>query len=245
MLHAKGSGSRDRRHPTRHTAHVNAKVSLLLVEDDRELAEMLTRVLDEEGYEVAHAPDGQRGLHLGLTRTFAVMVIDRGLPAIEGLDLLTKLRAKGVGAPALVLSARGSTSDRIDGLDAGAEDYLTKPFDIGELLARLRAIQRRHTSTSRVLHLGRRVLDLESRLVLEPGADPATGVSLSERESQLLEVLARRPRQVFSRADLLDLVFTDAESEVVTDTYVHYCRRKLGRNAIRTVRGLGYQLGTT
>jgi two-component system response regulator QseB len=95
-----------------------------------------------------------------------------------------------------------------------------------------------------VLNLGRRVLDLESRLVLEPGADPATGVSLSERESQLLEVLARRPRRVFSRAELLDLVFADAESEVVADTYVHYCRRKLGRDVIRTVRGLGYQLGS-
>ena len=128
-------GLRNRMRSTRHTAHVNAKVSLLLVEDDRELAAMLTRLLEEEGYEVAHAPDGHRGLHLGLTHTFAVMVIDRGLPAIEGLDLLTRLRGKGVTAPALVLSARGTTSDRIDGLDAGAEDYLTKPFDIGELLA--------------------------------------------------------------------------------------------------------------
>ena len=93
--------------------------------------------------------------------------------------------------------------------------------------------------------MGRRVRELWRRRGLGPGYDPATGVSLSERESQLLAVLARRPRQVFSRADLLDLVFTDAESEVVTDTYVHYCRRKLGRNAIRTVRGLGYQLGST
>ena len=229
----------------RHTAHMTSNVDLLLVEDDRELSAMLTRLLAEEGYDVTHAPDGQRGLHLGLTRSFAVLVIDRGLPAIEGLDLLAKLRAKGVSTPALVLSARGTTADRIDGLDAGAEDYLTKPFDVGELLARLRALQRRHTSTSAVLQLGRRVLDLESRLVLEPGADPATGVSLSERESQLLEVLARRPRRVFSRAELLDLVFTEAESEIVADTYVHYCRRKLGRDVIRTVRGLGYQLGST
>lgn len=219
-------------------------VSLLLVEDDRELAVMLARLLGEEGYDVTHAPDGQRGLHLGLTRSFALLVIDRALPAIEGLDLLTKLRAKGVSTPTLILSARGATSDRIDGLDAGAEDYLTKPFDIGELLARLRALQRRHNSTSPVLHLGRRVLDLGSRLVLEPGADPATGVSLSEREAQLLEVLARRPRRVFTRPELLDLVFTDAESEIVTDTYVHYCRRKLGRDVIRTVRGVGYQLGS-
>jgi len=181
------------------------RAGLLLVEDDRELAAMLTRLLGEEGYDVTHAPDGQRGLHLGLTQLFAVLVIDRGLPAIEGLDLLSRLRAKGVTTPAMILSARATTTDRIEGLDAGAEDYLTKPFDLGELLARLRALQRRHTSTSPVLMLGRRVLDLESRLVLEPGADPATGVSLSERESQLLEVLARRPRRVFSRAELLDL----------------------------------------
>jgi two-component system response regulator QseB len=238
------AGRRTRRGSNRHTAPVSATVSLLLVEDDRELAAMLTRLLAEEGYLVTHAPDGQRGLHLGLTTQFALLVIDRGLPDIEGLDLLAKLRAKGVSTPALVLSARATVADRIDGLDAGAEDYLSKPFDVGELLARLRALRRRHTSTSRVLRLGRRVLDLESRLVLEPGADPSTGVSLSERESQLLEVLARRPRQVFTRAELLDLVFTDAESEVVTDTYVHYCRRKLGRDVIRTVRGVGYQLGS-
>lgn len=219
--------------------------SLLLVEDDRELAAMLTRLLGEEGYDVAHAADGQRGLHLGLTRPFAVLVIDRGLPAIEGLDLLTRLRSRGVTSPALVLSARGSTGDRVDGLDAGAEDYLTKPFDVEELLARLRALQRRHTVTSPVLPLGRRVLDIEARLVLDgTDADPASGIALSERECQLLEVLARRPRRVFSRSELLELVFTDAESEVAADTYVHYCRRKLGRDVIRTVRGLGYQLGS-
>jgi two-component system, OmpR family, response regulator QseB len=218
--------------------------SLLLVEDDRDLAAMLTRLLGEEGYDVTHAPDGQRGLHLGLTRTFALLVIDRGLPAIDGLDLLSRLRGRGIGSPALVLSARGSTADRVDGLDAGAEDYLTKPFDVEELLARLRALQRRHTATAPVLTLGRRVLDIQSRLVLEPDADPASGVALSERECQLLEVLARRPSRVFSRSELLELVFTDAGSEVAADTYVHYCRRKLGRDVIRTVRGLGYQLGS-
>ena len=228
-----------------HTAPVSTPVSLLLVEDDTALADMLERLLQGEGYDVTQARDGQRGLHLGLTRPFSLLVIDRGLPAIEGLDLLARLRAKGVGTPALLLSARSSTADRIDGLDAGAEDYLAKPFDVGEPLARLRALHRRHISTSRVLSLGRRVLDLDSRLVLEPGADPATGVALSEREAQLLEVLARRPTRVFSRTELLDLVFTDAEADVVTDTYVHYCRRKLVRGAIRTVRGLGYHLGST
>ena len=173
-----------------------------------------------------------------------MLVIDRGLPAVEGLDLITRLRSKGVGTPALVLSARASTADRVDGLDAGAEDYLTKPFDVDELLARLRALQRRHAATAPMLPLGTRTLDVESRLVLAADADPGPGVSLSERECQLLELLARRPRQVFSRADLLERVFTDAESEAVIDTYVHYLRRKLGRDVIRTVRGLGYQLGS-
>ena len=224
--------------------------ALLLVEDDTELAGMLVRILGEEGYDVTHAPDGQRGLHLGLTRTFAVLVIDRGLPAIEGLDLITRLRSKGVGTPALVLSARASTADRVDGLDAGAEDYLTKPFDVDELLARLRALQRRHTATAPMLTLGARTLDVESRLVIavvadaDTDADAAPDVSLSERECQLLELLARRPRRVFSRSELLERVFTDAESEAVIDTYVHYLRRKLGRDVIRTVRGLGYQLGS-
>jgi len=203
---------------------------------------MLVRILGGEGYDVTHAPDGQRGLHLGLTRSFAVLVLDRGLPAVEGLDLITRLRSKGVGTPALILSARASPADRVDGLDAGAEDYLTKPFDVDELLARLRALQRRHGATAPMLTLGTRTLDVEARLILAADADP--GVPLSERECQLLELLARRPRQVFSRSELLERVFTDAESEAVIDTYVHYLRRKLGRDVIRTVRGLGYQLGS-
>ncbi|MDF8263577.1 response regulator transcription factor [Luteipulveratus flavus] len=217
---------------------------VLLVEDDSDLAGMLARLLSDEGYDVEHARDGQRGLHVALTQQFDVMVIDRGLPAIEGLDLLTRLRTKGIRTPTLILSARGSTADRIDGLDAGAEDYLAKPFDVGELLARLRALQRRGYEEAQVLPLGTRVLDLDSRVVRERGESASSGVPLSEREAQLLEVLARRPNQVFSRADLMVRVFEDAGSEVVIDTYVHYCRRKLGREVIRTVRGVGYQLGS-
>ena len=217
---------------------------VLVVEDDTELASMLHRLLSDEGYGVVHARDGQAGLHRALTESFDVMVIDRGLPAIEGLDVLTRLRSKGITAPTLILSARGTTADRIDGLDAGAEDYLTKPFDVGELLARLRALTRRHGDTARVLSLGVRVLDLDSRVVRAPAAARADDVVLSEREAQLLEVLARRPSQVFSRSDLLARVFDNAESEVVVDTYVHYCRRKLGRDVIRTVRGVGYRLGS-
>lgn len=214
--------------------------ALLIVEDDGELATLLARVLEAEGYEVTLAADGQRGLHLGLTRSFDVMLLDRGLPAIEGLDLIGRLRGRGVMTPMLVLSARGSTEDRVDGLDAGAEDYLAKPFEIPELLARLRALLRRHHDRSPVLSLGARVLDLSTRTVRGGEHDD---VELSEREAALLAVLAARPTQVFSRRELLDRVFSAAESETVVDTYVHYCRRKLGRDSIRTVRGLGYRLG--
>jgi two-component system, OmpR family, response regulator QseB len=224
---------------------VRSPHEVLLVEDDRELAGMLERLLTGEGYVVTVAPDGHRALHLGLTHSFDALVVDRGLPAVEGLDLLIRLRGQGVVTPALILSARGSVSDRIAGLDAGAEDYLAKPFDVDELLARVRALLRRHQETSTVLALGTRILDVDTRLVRAPDADPGSGIALSEREAMLLEALARRPQRVFTREELLARVFTDAESEVVVDTYVHYLRRKLGRSAIRTVRGVGYQLGST
>jgi two-component system response regulator QseB len=198
-------------------------------------------VLAAEGYDVTVAPDGQRGLHLALTRSFDVMLIDRGLPAVEGLDLIGRLRGRGVLTPMLVLSARGSTQDRVDGLDAGAEDYLAKPFEVTELLARVRALLRRHRDRAPVLSLGQRNLDLATRTVT---GDDGEEIELSEREAALLAVLAGRPQQVFSRRDLMERVFSEAESETVVDTYVHYLRRKLGKDVVRTVRGLGYRLGS-
>lgn len=217
---------------------------ILLVEDDAELREMLVRLLVDEGYRVEPAPDGQRGLHLGLTREFDILVLDRNLPGMDGLELLGRLRSRGVTVPALVLSALGNPSDRVEGLDAGAEDYLTKPFDIDELLARLRALRRRHQDTARMILLPGGSLDLDSRQVLRvtPGA-PGDAVQLSERECTLLATLAGRPGRVFTRVQLMSWVFEGADSDVVVDTYVHYLRRKLGRGVIRTVRGLGYQLG--
>lgn len=213
---------------------------LLLVEDDPKLATMLTDLLAGEGYEVEVAGDGQRGLHLGLTREYDLMLLDRGLPAIEGLDLLARLRAKGRHIPALVLSALGQPRDRVDGLDAGAEDYLGKPFDVDELLARLRALLRRPRDTADLLHVPGGLLDISTRSVL---TDPGDTVALSERETMLLSVLARNPRRVFTRRELVDSVFEAAEEEGVVDTYVHYLRRKLHRGVISTIRGLGYRLG--
>jgi two-component system response regulator QseB len=212
---------------------------VLLVEDETELAEMLSGLLAEEGYAVDVAHDGHTGLHFGLTRGYDVAVLDRGLPAVEGLDLLARLRRSGITTPVLVLSALGNPADRVAGLDAGAEDYLAKPFDIDELLARLRALRRRHLDTARLLPVGDARLDLDAREVLTE----AGRVGLSERECDLLATLAGRPRQVFGREDLLALAFPEAENPVVVDTYVHYLRRKLGRSVVETVRGRGYRLG--
>lgn len=212
---------------------------VLLAEDDRALASMLLDLLAEEGYVVDVAHDGQRALHLGLSREYDVVVLDRGLPAIEGLDVLGRLRAKGVRAPVLVLSALALTNDRVDGLDAGAEDYLGKPFDVDELLARLRALVRRHVGTADRLAVPGGELDV-SRRTVSAGPDE---IDLSGREAGLLETLARQPRHVFTRADLLAMVFDNAADEGVVDTYVHYLRRKLGGRVVDTVHGLGYRLG--
>ena len=214
---------------------------VLLVEDDRSLTEMLEEILTSAGYLVELARDGQAGLHLGLSRSYDVIVLDRGLPAIEGLDLLGRLRARGVATPVLVLSALGLARDRVDGLDAGAEDYLAKPFDIDELLARIRALLRRHGDLADTLPVPGGRLVVSSRTVVSASGETQF---VSERECALLTVLARRPSRVFSRDELMAEVFPDAEDDGVVDTYVHYLRRKLGRDAVRTVRGLGYQLGS-
>ena len=213
---------------------------VLLVEDERELAEMLARLLRGEGFAVDLAEDGQAALHLGLTRPYQLLLIDRVLPAIEGLDLLGRLRSRGVTARALVLTARGSVGDRVAGLDAGADDYLTKPFAVEELLARLRALLRRHEDGAGGMDLGGRVLDLDSRTVRGGAGAP---VELTEREAALLATLARRPGTTFTRQQLLEQVFDGADGPAVVDTYVHYLRRKLGRGVVRTVRGTGYRMG--
>lgn len=213
---------------------------LLLIEDDQVLAPLLEELLRQD-YRVDTAGDGQRGLHLALTREYDAMVIDRGLPAIEGVDLVQRLRSRGIATPILLLTARGTLTERVEGLDAGAEDYLVKPFEIDELLARIRAMLRRHPDTSAVLSLGSRSLRIDSRTVVGADAEP---VELSKSESELLATLARRPDKLFTRPELLAAVFDPADGSGTVDTYVYYLRRKLGRRVIRTVYGVGYQLGT-
>ena len=213
---------------------------LLLVEDDADLSGLLTETLVDEGYLVDSAPDGQRGLHLGLTRPYDVMVIDRLLPALNGLDLVTRLRSRAVPARALMLTALGTVDDRIAGLDAGADDYLVKPFDLDELSARVRALCRRTADATDVLRIGAGLLDLAARDAVRPDG---SRVALSAREFELLRVLAARPNAVHSRAQLRTRVFDEAAGASIVDTYVYYVRRKLGRAVVRTVHGLGYRLG--
>lgn len=212
---------------------------VLVVEDDPQLGPLLVEVLADD-YAVELARDGQVGLHLAMTRPFEAMVVDRGLPGIEGVDLVGRLRRSGVTTPALVLTARGTVRDRVEGLDAGAEDYMVKPFDVDELLARIRALLRRHPDGGDVVQVGTRQLDVPGRRLTGAGR-PA--VDLTDRECRLLEVLARRPRQVFTRPELLALVFDPSDTPNTVDTYVHYLRRKSGRDVVATVHGIGYRLG--
>jgi two-component system, OmpR family, response regulator QseB len=216
--------------------------SLLIVEDDAELGPMLAGLFADNGYDpVDLATDGHRGLHLALSRPYQAMIIDRRLPALDGLELLGRLRRQGVTVPVLMLTALGAVADRVAGLDAGAEDYLAKPFEVEELLARVRALHRRHRDEAELLPLGP-ATQLDTNLRAVRYGD-GRQVALSGREFALLRLLATRPAAVYTRADMRSLVFDDAPSESIVDTYVYYLRRKLGRAVIRTVRGVGYRLG--
>ena len=216
--------------------------TLLVVEDDRALSAMLAELFTAEGYLVDTAYDAQQGMHRGLTGDYDAMVVDRGLPVMDGAELVTLLRGRGIATPVLILTARGSVEDRVEGLDAGAQDYLVKPFEIPELLARVRALLRRMDDAATVLQAGGLRLDLVTRSV--SGQTPeGEDVELSDREAALLATLMGAPGLVFSRAQLLERAFDGAESDGTVDLYVHYLRRKLGKKVVRTVHGTGYRFG--
>jgi DNA-binding response OmpR family regulator len=217
----------------------NVAPALLVIEDDRELSAMLAQLLADEGYRVDTAFDGQQGLHRGLTGGYDALIVDRGLPVMDGADLIAVLRSKGIVTPALILTARGAVDDRVEGLDAGAQDYLVKPFEVPELLARVRALLRRIDNSATVITVGGLRLDRVTRRVATDGVE----IELSEREASLLATLMAAPKRVFSRAQLLDAVFEGVESGGAVDLYVHYLRRKLGKQVVRTVHGAGYRFG--
>ncbi|MBW4094256.1 MAG: response regulator transcription factor [Acidobacteria bacterium] len=215
------------------------RLSLLLVEDDPALGPLTAELLSDD-FRVELATDGQTGLRRALSATWDVLVVDRGLPLRDGASLVAALRAKGVATPVLMLTALGTTEDKIFGLDAGANDYLTKPFDAGELVARLRALTRTYRAASMVLPLGEWELDAATRLVTSPYGDR---IPLTETESAMLRTLATEPQRVFTRAELLQALFHAEDTPGVIDTYVHYLRNKISKTAVRTVHGVGYQLG--
>lgn len=214
---------------------------LLVVEDDRALNAMLAELFTGEGYRVDTAFDAQQGMHRALTGDYDAMVLDRGLPVMDGTELVALLRSRGVTTPALMLTARGSVEDRVEGLDAGAQDYLVKPFEIAELLARVRALLRRTEDAATVLQAGGLRLDLLTRRV--SGAELDDDVELTDRECALLATLMGAPKRVFSRPQLLLQAFDGVESDNAVDLYVHYLRRKLGKQVVATVHGSGYRFG--
>jgi two-component system, OmpR family, response regulator len=218
---------------------------LLLVEDDEKLARSVARGLRGEGYAVDHAADGDAALLNLDVWDYDAVVLDVMLPRRDGLEVCRILRERGCWAPVLMLTARGEVEDRVRGLDAGADDYLGKPFDFGELLARVRALVRRAPSRRPArLQVGDLIVDPATHAVSRQGQQ----VELTAREFGVLEYLARNPGQVISRAQLLDHVWDEnyLGSTNVVDVYVGYLRKKLekpfGRGLIRTVRGVGFVL---
>jgi two-component system OmpR family response regulator len=219
---------------------------LLLVEDDARLGRLLARMLQEERHLVELTASGEEALEIAEANGgIDAMVLDIGLPDIPGTDVARRLRAKGSRLPILMLTARDAVEDRVRGLDAGADDYLVKPFAFQELSARLRALGRRTSASGRdgvVLRNGPISLDEVRRLVVVEDRP----VELSPREFSLLECLLRHPGQVLTRDQLLDHAwpYGDMLTHNTVDTYVHYLRAKLGRAAdrIATVRGVGYRM---
>lgn len=216
---------------------------ILLIEDDPELADGLQQSLAQSGYAVDVARTAQEARRAcGVTR-YAMLVLDLGLPDADGLDLLRELRAHEIAAPVLILTARGGLDDRIAGLDAGGDDYLAKPFALGELEARVRALLRRGTETAPTeLHLGRLAFDPSTRRAHVEGVD----LDLTARELAVLEILLRRPRALTSKEQLFESLYTwDSEANVsAIEVYISRLRKKLepAGVAIRMFRGLGYRL---
>jgi two-component system OmpR family response regulator len=214
---------------------------VLLAEDDLKLARALDRGLRRAGYGVDVAHDGAAALLSARVYDYDVAVLDVMMPGTDGIEVCRTLREDSCWLPVLLLTARDQVPDRIRGLDAGADDYLVKPFDFGELLARLRALVRRGpTPRPPVLEVGRLRVDPARHAVTFGGRD----VELTAREFAVLEFLARHPGEVVTRTQLLDHVWDSNwyGSTNVVDVYVGYLRAKLGRDLIETVRGVGYRL---
>jgi two-component system response regulator MprA len=215
--------------------------AVLLVDDDAPIRRMLERTLAAEGYDVAAVADGGAALARVERSLPDLIVLDVSMPGIDGLSVTRRLRAKGLPVPILLLTARDALAERVAGLDAGADDYLVKPFEVDELTARVRALLRRNQPPGGQLAFADLTLDAERSTARRGGRE----LELTRREAELLELLLRNPRAVVTRELALEEVWGgDGEAGTnVVDRYVAYLRRKLGEPAlIHTVRGVGFRL---
>jgi two-component system OmpR family response regulator len=224
------------------------EMRVLVVEDEAKLAQVLARGLREEGYAVDVTGRGEDALWMAKANPYDAILLDVMLPGADGFEVCRRLRDSGVWSPVLMLTARDAVSDRVSGLDAGADDYLAKPFSFEELLARIRALVRRAPAERpAVLEAGGLRIDPAAHRAWRGDAE----LELSAKEFSLLELLVRRPGKVFTRSELLDGAWDmdfERRSNVV-DVYVRYLREKIdrpfGKDSIETVRGVGYRLRET
>ncbi len=216
-------------------------MAIVVIEDEQRIASFLIDGLQARGFVVLAASDGETGLHLASGDDVDLVILDLKLPRLSGEEVLRRLRTRRPGLPVIVLSAKDAVADRVANLDAGADDYLTKPFSFAELLARINArLRGRDQEAAVILQTGAVGLDLRTRVATVAGV----GVDLTAREFSLLETFMRHPGQVLSQAQLLDRVWGydfDPGSNVVEVT-ARRLRKKLGTDVIETVRGAGYRL---
>ncbi|HID15697.1 MAG TPA: response regulator transcription factor [Candidatus Atribacteria bacterium] len=212
---------------------------VLIVEDDDILANVLKEGLEEEGYAVDIATNGEDGLYMAEVTPYDVVILDIMLPELDGWTVLERLREKGVQTPVLILTAKDDISDKVKGLDKGADDYITKPFEFSELLARLRALIRRATGRRNpIIKIGNIMINTSSHQVYKDGKE----VPLSSKEYAILLYLVTNMGRVVSREELTEHVYDwekSIESNII-DVYINYLRKKHSKDLIETVRGVGY-----
>jgi len=226
---------------------IRNKMKILLIEDDKRLAKLMAQVLEDEKYSLDVENDGETGLEVALRGTHDLLIVDWMLPGRDGPSICRKIRSAKITIPILMLTARGQVEDRVAGLESGADDYLIKPFDFDELIARIRALSRRYSPGSvdpDELRLGSIVMDVKAHSLRRA----EVSIELTKKEWDLLELFLRHPNQTLTRATILDYVWsydTGVQPEMV-DVYVSYLRQKITvtgkKDPIQTVRGYGYMM---